>query len=228
MKRLKSDFVANVSHEIKTPLAVIRSYTTALNNKSLPAEIRKEYIETFEKATDNLSSLISNILRLNKLENQAIELPSESYNLCIQLYNCALQFESLFEEKNIEFSVDAEDKAIIVSDKEMLEIGWNKLLSNALKYTASGGSVSIVQTLNADSITVSVSDTGCGITEETVKHIFDKFYQADTSHSGEGNGLGLALAHRIVEKSGGALTVQSELGKGSTFTVTIPASRDDA
>ena len=228
IETLKNDFVANVSHEIKTPLAVIRNYTTALRNENLSAETRKEYIDTIVKAADNLNTLISNILRLNKLENQEIEIPAEPYNLCVQLYDCALQFESLWEERNIEFSIDAEDKAVIAADKEMLEIVWNNLLSNALKYTAPGGSVSIAQTSEAGSITVSVSDTGCGMDVETVRRIFDKFYQADTSHSGEGNGLGLTLAYRIVEKSRGSLTVKSELGKGSTFTVTIPTIRNDA
>ena len=228
IETLKNDFVANVSHEIKTPLAVIRNYTTALDNDTLPAETRKEYVDTIVKAADNLTALISNILRLNKLENQEIELPSEPYNLCRQLYDCALQFEPLWEAKDIEFSVDAEDRAMITADKEMLEIVWNNLLSNALKYTAPGGSVSIIQTSEADSITVSVSDTGCGMDAETVKRIFDKFYQADASHSGEGNGLGLALAYRIVEKSRGSLAVKSELGRGSTFTVTIPTAGDGA
>jgi len=228
IETLKNDFVANVSHEIKTPLAVIRNYTTVLDNDNLPTETRKEYIDTIIKATDNLNTLISNILRLNKLENQEIEIPAEPYNLCVQLYDCALQFESLWEEKNIEFTVDVKDKAVIAADKEMLEIVWNNLLSNALKYTAPGGSVSIVQTSETDSITISVSDTGCGMDAETVKRVFDKFYQADTSHSGEGNGLGLALAYRIVEKSRGSLTVKSELGKGSTFAVTIPTVRNEA
>ena len=227
IETLKNDFIANVSHEIKTPLAVIRNYTTSLDSENLSTEMRKEYIDTIVKATDNLTTLISNILRLNKLENQEIDIPAEPYNLCVQLYDCALQFESLWEEKDIDFSVDVEDRVVIKADKEMLEIVWNNLLSNALKYTAPGGSVSIVQTSQADSVTVSVSDTGCGMDEKTIKRIFDKFYQADTSHTGEGNGLGLALAYRIVEKSKGSLTVSSELEKGSTFTVTIPFLKDD-
>ena len=227
IETLKNDFIANVSHEIKTPLAVIRNYTTSLDSENLSTETRQEYIDTIVKATDNLTTLISNILRLNKLENQEIDIPAEPYNLCVQLYDCALQFESLWEEKDIDFSVDVEDRVVIKADKEMLEIVWNNLLSNALKYTAPGGSVSIVQTSQADSVTVSVSDTGCGMDEKTIKRIFDKFYQADTSHSGEGNGLGLALAYRIVEKSKGSLTVSSELETGSTFTVTIPFLKDD-
>jgi signal transduction histidine kinase len=226
IETLKNDFVANVSHEIKTPLAVIRNYTTALGNEALPTDMRKEYIDTIVKATDNLTTLVTNILRLNKLENQEIETTAEPYNLCRQLYDCALQFESLWDEKKIEFIIDVEDRAVITADREMLEIVWNNLLSNALKYTEPGGKVSLVQTSDANRITVSVSDAGCGMDEETIKHIFDKFYQADTSHSGEGNGLGLTLALRIIEKVRGTLTVTSAPGKGSTFTVMIPLAGD--
>jgi Signal transduction histidine kinase len=222
IETLKNDFVANVSHEIKTPLAIIKNYTTMLKNDDLPEDTRCEYMDSIIKATDNLSSLVTNILRLNKLENQEIEANSEQYDLCRQLCDCVLNFETLLTEKNIELAVDIEDKAIITADESTLEIVWNNLLSNALKFTRHGGTVSLIQTSDSHSFTVSVSDTGCGIDSETIKHIFDKFYQGDTSHSGDGNGLGLALAYRIVEKLGGSINVKSELGNGSVFTVTIP------
>ena len=224
IETLKNDFVANVSHEIKTPLAVIKNYTSVLNNENLSSKLRKEYIDTIIATTEKLSTLVSDILKLNKLDNQEIDVLAEEYDLCSQLCECSLNFETLWEKKDITFNVDIEEKATIKADRSMLEIVWNNLLSNALKFTDIGGKVSLVQTSTANTVTVSVTDTGCGIDTETKKHIFDKFYQGETSHSGSGNGLGLALAYRVVEKLGGTFTVDSELGRGSTFTVILPTN----
>jgi len=224
IETLKTEFFSNVSHEIKTPLSIIQSNAEMLQKEHLTDEQRKEYADSIVHSTKKLSGLISNILKLNKLEQQSINPVPTPYDVCAQLCECALQFEELWERKDIEFDADLEDRATIKADKDLLEIVWNNLLSNAIKFTGTGGKVTLRQTSTADEITVSVSDTGCGMSEKTLKHIFDKFYQGDTSHATEGNGLGLALSLRIIELSGGTISAKSVLGEGSTFTVIMPVS----
>lgn len=221
IETLKTDFFSNVSHEIKTPLAVIHNSATLLNDGTLTSE-QAEHARTILRSTRRLADLIGNILRLNKLEKQTIRPAPKPYDLCQQLAECALLFESRWEEKDIEFEADMEDAAMIEADESLLELVWNNLLSNAIKFTEPGGTVTLRQTSTANAVEVSVSDTGCGMTQETINHIFDKLYQGDTSHSTEGNGLGLALVLRILRLCGGSITVDSEVGRGSTFTVQIP------
>lgn len=219
---LKTDFLSNVSHEIKTPIAVIQNTAELLKNDSLPPEIRTEYIDTILRSTRKLSALITNILKLNKLEKQTITPDKTRYNLCEQLTECALQFEHIWENKNIEFEVNIEEKAYIFADSGLMETVWNNLLSNALKFTPNGGRVTLRQETRGNEIIVTFSDTGCGMSAETLTHIFDKFYQGDTSRSTDGNGLGLALVKRVLQLMDMEITAESKPEKGSEFTVIIP------
>ncbi|MBE6815601.1 MAG: HAMP domain-containing histidine kinase [Ruminococcaceae bacterium] len=221
IESLKDDFISNVSHEIKTPLSIINNYTTALKDKDLPEKIREEYIETVIESTDKLSDLVTNILRLSKIENRKILPEKREYDLCRQLSDCLLSFENVWEEKGIELVVQMEDRVVVNETFAFLDIIWHNLLSNAFKFTEKGGKVSLIQTSTDEFIEVRIKDTGCGIDEETKAHIFDKFYQGDTSHAEEGNGLGLALVQKIAERNGYEITIESEVNKGTEFIVKI-------
>ena len=224
IETLKNDFIANVSHEIKTPLSVIQTYTTALQNENISAEERKEYSKTIIEAAQKLSTLVTNILKLNKLENQEISSEARHFDISEQLRRCALMFAEQMEQKDIQFEEDIDD-IYICYDKDMLEIVWNNLLSNAVKFTKTGGKILLkLKTIDIpeDSfVKISITDTGCGMDEAVQKRIFDKFYQGDTSHSKDGNGLGLALVKKTIDLLGGSIKVDSTPGQGSTFTVTL-------
>lgn len=224
IETLKTDFVSNVSHEMKTPIAIIKNYAQLLQTGQASEERRKEYAKGIEDAAARLSALISNILKLNKLEHQRITPKVEVYDVCRQLCESVFLFEDALEEKGIELEADIEDAAMIKADASLMELVWNNLLSNGVKFTDRGGSITIRQISDENQIIVSVSDTGCGIAKESINHIFDKFYQGDTSHSMEGNGLGLALVRRVLELMDGEIQVTSETGKGSTFIETLPAA----
>ncbi len=216
---LRTDFIANVSHELKTPLAVMQNYSTMLQSPALTEEERLQYAKAISDSAKKLSDLISNILKLNKLENQQIYPEKRLYNLGEQLCECLLSFENAWENKNLEIETDIEEEVFVDADSELMSLVWNNLFSNAIKFTPEGGKVSLTLTTNNDWAIVRISDTGCGISREVGERMFDKFYQGDTSHNAAGNGLGLALVKRVLDITDSSITVASELGSGSTFTV---------
>ncbi len=219
IETLRADFIANVSHELKTPLAVMQNYGTMLQQPVLSDEKRLEYSKGITEAARRLSNLITNILKLNKLKNQQMFPSVKEYNLSEQICESLLQFENEWEKKKITIKTDIEDGVKIRSDEELLSLVWNNLFSNAMKFTGENGTVSVSLESKGDVAVINVKDTGCGMTPEVGAHIFEKFYQGDTSHSEKGNGLGLALVKRVVDIMHGEIRVESVLGKGSSFTV---------
>lgn len=221
VETLRTDFVANVSHELKTPLAVMQNYGTLLQTPDLAEEKRLEYAKAVTEQTKRLSALVVNILKMNKLENQQIYPNTEKYDLCEQLCECMLEFESVWEEKEIEIETDLMDEVYVEADKELLSLVWNNLISNALKFTEEGGMVTLRLLADETYAYVEVKDTGCGMTPQTGQNIFKKFYQGDTSHATKGNGLGLALVKRVIDICKGEISVSSKLGEGSCFMVKL-------
>ena len=204
----------------------MQNYGTLLQQPDLPEEKRLEYAKAVTEASRRLADLITNILKLNKLENQQIYPVKATYNLGEQLCECLLNFEDTWEKKEIEIDTDIEEDVFVESDAELLTLVWNNLFSNAMKFTEPGGKVSLKLKTEGNLAIVTVQDTGCGISPEVGKHIFEKFYQGDTSHATQGNGLGLALVRRVVDIVGGDISVSSVVGKGSIFTVTIRRKDD--
>ena len=220
VETLRTDFIYNVSHEMKTPLAVIQNYGKLLGSTDLSEEQRIEYSGAITDATRRLSDMMTNILKLNRLENQKIYPKCESYDLSEQLCECLLQYESVWEKKGIEIETELEELNIS-ADRELLSLVWNNLFSNAFKFTDEGGKVTVSLGAEGDFAVVRITDTGCGMTPEIGAHIFEKFYQGDSSRATQGNGLGLALVKRVVDITRGEIAVESAPGEGTAFTVRI-------
>lgn len=219
LENMRNDFVADVSHEIKTPLSVIRGYADLLQDSNLSEEKRKEYLQRLSEAGDSLSNLVTNILKLNKLENQEI-IQKERFSLDEQLRYCILSFEDALDEKNITIKAEL-DEYFLESDRSLLEIVWNNLISNAVKFMGFGGTLEVELKNKNGKALVKIKDNGCGMSEDTLKHCFDKFYQGDTSHSREGNGLGLALVKQVINMLDGEISAESKVDEGTVFSIIL-------
>lgn len=221
LETLRTDFIANVSHEMKTPLAVMQNYGTLLQAENLSDEKRLEYAKGVTDGSRRMADMMTNILKLNRLENQQIYPQKTRFDLSEQLCECLLRYENVWEKENIDIETDIAENVTVTADGELLSLVWNNLFSNAFKFTPQNGTVSLTLTADDTYATVKVGDTGCGMTAEVGNHIFEKFYQGDTSRATEGNGLGLALVKRVVDILKGEISVESTVGVGTVFTVKI-------
>ncbi len=216
---LKTDFISNISHELKTPLTIIQSHVSLLKG-DVDEQTKQKYVSIIISATKRLTNLVTNILKLNKLEHQELNIDYKKIRLADMLSNAVIEFEDLIDKKQLEIECDF-DEVELISSESYLEIVWNNLLSNAIKFTDIGGKITVTLKKTTDGCAVEITDTGCGISPETGARIFDKFYQGDTSHSSEGNGLGLALVKKVITLIGGEISVKSQVGMGSTFKVIL-------
>jgi len=223
IQTLKDDFVTSVSHEIKTPIAAIDGCVELLKEQTLTEDERREYINIIGIGVKRLSALTANILRLSKLDNQEILPDQIEFSLDEQLRQAILLLEHHWSAKDINLNIYF-NPVRILGNKELLMQVWINLIDNAIKFSKTGGDINLEIAQVNNRIYVKVIDFGIGMSGETMKHAFQKFYQGNESRTQKGNGLGLALVKRIVVLSGGNVFAESRLGKGSVFTVELPAT----
>ena len=226
IETLKQDFVANVSHEFKTPLATIQGYSTLLQDETLSAEERKTYTKYIIIATKQLSSLTTNILKLSKIENNAESFEKKKYDCAEQIRQAILFLETQWTEKNIDLDINITNAEIFANEELLMQV-WLNIIGNAIKFSSYGSPIRINTMTRNGKFLFSVKDHGCGMDETTKRRIFDKFYQGDNSHSKEGNGLGLSLVKKIIDISGGEIYIKSAKGEGTEFLVVLPLAQKD-
>lgn len=221
-EEMSKNFASIVSHEYKTPIAAITGYAQLLYNGGLEEEEEKQYIKTILEQSKRLSNLSVNMLQLARLDSNTVGMSKEMFSLDEQIRNVIVNMENLWEQKNIELDINL-DKAQVYCNSQMLYHVWENLLSNAIKFTPENGKITVTCQVSDNYAVVKVADTGCGISPEDIPHIFERFYKSDSEVNADGNGLGLAITQKIIQLSGGKVSVESEAGKGSLFTVTLPA-----
>jgi signal transduction histidine kinase len=217
----RSDFINNFSHEFKTPIVSIRGFAKQLKNQDIPEEQKKEYLDIIIKESEKLCNMSGNVLQISKLENQTMVTDKTHFYLDEQIRNCILLLEHQWVEKEIDWDLQLPDTPYF-GNADLLSQVWKNLLENAIKFVGTGGKIGVHIQPIAHGVAVQVFDNGCGMTAETLNHIFEKFYQGDVSHTKQGNGLGLAIVKRIVDLCDGSISVESQVGHGTLFTLVFP------
>lgn len=220
VEMMRNDFIANVSHEFKTPLSSINGYVTLMQDPELSEEERSEYVQKIFFNIEKLNDLTANILRLSKLENQQYMDDPVQYRLDEQIREAVVMLEPKWGRKNIELDIDLSD-ALYTGQQQLLLQVWLNLIGNAIKFSDQDGKIAIRLRRVQSEIEIVIADNGIGMDEETLCHIFDKFYQGDTSRRGQGNGLGLAICKEILDRCGGTIGVESKVGEGTSFIVRL-------
>ncbi|MCB6607571.1 HAMP domain-containing sensor histidine kinase [[Clostridium] symbiosum] len=221
IESFRNDFVTNISHEFKTPLAAIEGYATLLQEPSLSEEDKNEYIRIIMDSTKQLSSMAGNILMLSRLEKQEIITGQSNFKLDEQIRQALLMLEPLWEKKHLDLDIDLPPVRYFGNADLLMQV-WLNLFQNAVKFTPAGGSIAASMQVLPESVEITISDTGIGMDENTMRRVFEKFYSANKELGRSGNGLGLSITKRIVELSGGTISVESRVDEGSCFKVILP------
>ena len=217
---LQTDFVSNVSHEFKTPINAIEGYAMLLQGCDEIDEDQQQYVDKILFNTKRLSGLVGNILLLSKIENKAIDTNMALFSLDEQIRQSIVALEPAWTKRDIEFDVDM--KTIdYLGNEVLLRHVWDNLIGNAIKFNPHGGIIKIRLAKREEKIIFTIEDNGPGLSPEAQKHLFDKFYQADSSHKQEGNGLGLTLVKRIVSLNNGEVFAENIETGGCRFTVVL-------
>lgn len=218
VETLRDDFVSNFSHEFKTPIVSISGFAKLLKNPNISDAERNEYLDVIIDESNRLVRLSESVLMLTRLDSQTIV--NEKFLLDEQIRQSMLLFERACREKNIELSADLEEITVF-SEKKLVSQIWVNLLSNAVKFTPGGGKIEVLAKTEHGKAVVTVKDSGCGMSADTLANIFNKFYQGDVSHATEGNGLGLSIVKKICDLLKIKIEAVSQVGEGSEFTVTM-------
>lgn len=223
METMRQDFVSNVSHEIQSPLTSIRGFVSLLKDETLSKQDRLHYIEVIQSESQRLSKLSENLLRLSTLESEFAEFNPKQYSLGRQLKDIILLMEPQWSAKEIEISLNVE-KVEVFADEDLINQVWINLLNNSIKFTPDRGKISLSVSEDDIKVLVEISDNGIGMKEETIPHVFERFYMADKARSRSvgGSGLGLSIVKRIVQIHHGSIEVESKFGEGTTFKIIIP------
>ena len=223
VEMLRSDFVNNFSHEFKTPIVSIRGFAKMLKREDLTADEKNEYLDIIITESERLTELATNVLNLSKIEQQSILTDKSSYNVSEQIRLVIALLDKKWSDKHIEIIFDCEEISLSANE-ELLKQVWINLLDNAIKFSPEYGTVEIKIIRDEGHIIFTISDQGDGIPAETARHIFDKFFQGDISHSAAGNGIGLTIARHIIELHNGSISLDTSIRIGAKFVISIPGS----
>ena len=227
LQTMRQEFLGNVSHELRTPLTTIKAIVETLQDGATEdKEVAQDFLNRVNNEIDGMTQMVLELIELSRIETGTIKLKLEQVNLNSLAREVIQRFTPLAERKGITLSANlTENLPPVTTDKARIQQVITNIIHNGIKFTPEGGTVTIRTAVNTNAVLFSVTDTGIGISQEDLPHVFERFFKADRSRSSSGTGIGLAIAKHTINAHGGQIQVQSKEGKGSTFTFSLPLSK---